>query len=129
MNVALAVDAHQDELQLVISEVAVDIHGSFVSKSSPDHPEYDPLRLVCCWNMITLVGCVSVEALIFLFSIIREVVINLLLGSVSGTKLMKAEVFAAGRTKLSREITNNEYIKVFTRALFRLFCVSTKVWF
>jgi DNA-directed RNA polymerase-3 subunit RPC5 len=25
---------------------------------------------------------------------------------------MKAEVFAAGRTKLEREITNNEYIKV-----------------
>jgi DNA-directed RNA polymerase-3 subunit RPC5 len=42
------------------------------------------------------------------------VVISLLTGSPPGTKLMKAEVFAAGRTKLEREITNNEYIKVFT---------------
>ncbi|XP_023639054.1 DNA-directed RNA polymerase III subunit RPC5 [Capsella rubella] len=85
VNVALAVDAHQDELKDVISEVAVDIHGSFVSLSSPDHPEYDPLR---------------------------EVVISLFRGSPPGTKLMKADVFAAGRNKLEREITNNEYIKV-----------------
>lgn len=47
-KVAEAVDAHQDELKEIISEVTVNIHGSFVSKSSPDHPEFDALRLFCC---------------------------------------------------------------------------------
>ncbi|KAF8105567.1 hypothetical protein N665_0157s0141 [Sinapis alba] len=84
-QVALAVDSYQEELQIVINEMTVDIHGSFVSKSSLDHPEYDPLR---------------------------DVVINLLLGNPPGAKLMKADVFAAGRSILGREITNNEYQKV-----------------
>ncbi|KAL0737916.1 hypothetical protein Bca4012_014126 [Brassica carinata] len=84
-QVALAVDSYPEELQIVISEMTVDIHGSFVSKSSQDHPEYDPLR---------------------------DVVINLLLGNPPGAKLMKADVFAAGRSILGREITNNEYQKV-----------------
>ncbi|CAG7872349.1 unnamed protein product [Brassica rapa] len=84
-QVALAVDSYQEELKVVISEVTVDIHGSFVSKSSQDHPEYDPLR---------------------------DVVINLLLGNPPGAKIMKADVFAAGRSILGREITNNEYQKV-----------------
>uniref|UniRef100_A0A1J3HVI7 DNA-directed RNA polymerase III subunit RPC5 n=1 Tax=Noccaea caerulescens TaxID=107243 RepID=A0A1J3HVI7_NOCCA len=82
-KVAEAVDAHQDELQEIISEVTVNIHGSFVSKSSPDHPEFDPLR---------------------------EVVISLLL--VSGKKLMKANICEAGKTVLGREITDNEFYKV-----------------
>ncbi|CAE6230837.1 unnamed protein product [Arabidopsis arenosa] len=85
VNVALAVDAYQDELKDVISEVAANIHGSYVSISSPDHPEYDSLR---------------------------GVVISLFCGTGPGAKLMKAEVFAAGRNELKREITNNEYIKV-----------------
>ncbi|CAH8279039.1 unnamed protein product [Arabidopsis lyrata] len=85
VNVALAVDAYQDELKDVISEVAANIHGSYVSISSPDHPEYDSLR---------------------------GVVISLFCGTGPGAKLMKAEVFAAGRNELNREITNNEYIKV-----------------
>lgn len=84
-QVALAVDSYQEELRIVISEMTVEIHGSFVSKSSQDHPEYDPLR---------------------------DVVINLLLGNPPGAKLMKADVFAAGRSILGREITNNEYQKV-----------------
>jgi len=41
-------------------------------------------------------------------------VINLLLGNPPGAKIMKADVFAAGRSILGREITNNEYQKVFT---------------
>ncbi|KAJ0253864.1 Uncharacterized protein HA466_0114710 [Hirschfeldia incana] len=84
-QVALAVDSYPEELQIVISEMTVDIHGSFVSRSSHDHPEYDPLR---------------------------DVVINLLLGNPHGAKIMKADVFAAGRSILGREITNNEYQKV-----------------
>ncbi|CAA7042484.1 unnamed protein product [Microthlaspi erraticum] len=82
-KVAEAVDAHQDELKEIISEVTVNIHGSFVSKSSPDHPEFDALR---------------------------EVVISLLL--VPGKKLMKAHVLEAGKTVLGRQIPNNEFLKV-----------------
>lgn len=47
-DVALAVDAHKEELKQAISEVAVDINGSFVSKSSPCHPQLDSLRFFCC---------------------------------------------------------------------------------
>ncbi|ESQ32340.1 hypothetical protein EUTSA_v10003751mg [Eutrema salsugineum] len=84
-QVALAVDAHKEELQQIISEVTVDIHGSFVYKLSPDHPEHDPLR---------------------------SVVIDLLLGNSPGAKLMRADVFVAGETVLRRKITSNEYQKV-----------------
>ena len=42
---ALGVDAPQEELLEIISQVATDIHGVYVSKSSFDHPQYDPLRL------------------------------------------------------------------------------------
>lgn len=45
-QVALAVDAHKEGVQKLISEVTVEISGSFVSKSSPDHPEYDKLRFL-----------------------------------------------------------------------------------
>lgn len=55
----------------------------------------------------------SVEALMSLFLIIRRVVIDLLRGSVPGTKLMKADVFTAGKAVLGREINNIEYTKVF----------------
>ncbi|KAF2588525.1 hypothetical protein F2Q70_00038651 [Brassica cretica] len=34
----IVVDAHQKELERVISKVKVDIHGSFVSMSSSIHP-------------------------------------------------------------------------------------------
>ncbi|CAH2044608.1 unnamed protein product [Thlaspi arvense] len=84
-QVALAVDAHQEELQQIISEVTVNIHGSFVSKSSPDHPECDHFR---------------------------EVVINLLHGSGPGAKIMKANVFAAVKDHLNDDINNNDYLKV-----------------
>lgn len=43
---AAAADAPLEELQKILTEVAVDIHGSFVLKSSPDYPQYDPLRLI-----------------------------------------------------------------------------------
>ncbi|KAL1190934.1 hypothetical protein V5N11_020908 [Cardamine amara subsp. amara] len=84
-QVALAVDAYKEELEKLITKETDNIYGSFVSKSSPDHPEYDDLR---------------------------GVVIQLLLGNGQGKKLMKADVFAAARMKFGREITNNEYQKV-----------------
>lgn len=58
--------------------------------------------------------------------------IQLLQGNDYGKKLMKADVFAAARLKLEREITNNEYLKVFHFELslsLSLSCVLTKVWF
>lgn len=41
---AFGVDA-PEELQEIINQVATNIHGLYVLKSSPEHPEYDPLRL------------------------------------------------------------------------------------
>lgn len=42
---AAAADAPQEELQKSLTQIAADIHGSFVLRSSPDHPQYDELRL------------------------------------------------------------------------------------
>lgn len=42
---AYGVDAPPEELQEIINQVAMNIHGLYVLKSSPEHPEYDPLRL------------------------------------------------------------------------------------
>lgn len=39
-------DAPPEEIQAVINQVAVNIHGVYVLKSSPDNPQYDALRLV-----------------------------------------------------------------------------------
>ncbi|GAV69506.1 Sin_N domain-containing protein [Cephalotus follicularis] len=87
MYVAAAngIDAPQQEFKEVISEVATNIHGLYVLKSSPDYPEYDPLR---------------------------KVVIDLLRGKEFKAKLKKTEVFSAAKIDLKRDITNNEYNKV-----------------
>jgi DNA-directed RNA polymerase-3 subunit RPC5 len=34
-----------EELQEIINQVAININDLYVLKSSPEHPEYDPLRL------------------------------------------------------------------------------------
>lgn len=44
VSAARGVDAPQEELQAAICEVAVNVHGVYVLKSSSEHPEYDPLR-------------------------------------------------------------------------------------
>ncbi|XP_071710818.1 uncharacterized protein [Rutidosis leptorrhynchoides] len=82
---AAAADASQEELQKTLKQVAVDIHGSFVLRSSPDHPQYDELR---------------------------NVVINLLLAEGREGKLKKASIYAAAQMQLKREITTVEYQKV-----------------
>ncbi|XP_076882440.1 uncharacterized protein LOC143530919 [Bidens hawaiensis] len=82
---AAAADAPLEELQKILTEVAVDIHGSFVLKSSPDHPQYDALR---------------------------KIVINLFKAQGPGGKLKKANIFAAAEVALKRQITNAEYQKV-----------------
>ncbi|PPD80995.1 hypothetical protein GOBAR_DD22081 [Gossypium barbadense] len=83
VKAAYGADAPEHELQDVVSQVAVELHGGlFVMKSSQENPECDPLR---------------------------EVVINLLRVK---DKLKKAEVTAAAQVSLKRDITNNEYNKV-----------------
>ncbi|KAJ4840832.1 hypothetical protein Tsubulata_033466, partial [Turnera subulata] len=87
ITAAFGADAPPEELQEVIDEVAIKIHGFYVLKSSPEHPEYDPLR---------------------------KVVIDLLLARGPDAKIKKTEVVELARRDLKREITNNEYNKVMT---------------
>ncbi|XP_057773124.1 uncharacterized protein LOC130992489 [Salvia miltiorrhiza] len=69
---ANSIDAFPDELQAIINEVAVNIHGICVPKSSPDHPEYDDLR---------------------------KLVIDLFLGEGPNAKLKKAQIAEAAKQK------------------------------
>ncbi|XP_038876785.1 DNA-directed RNA polymerase III subunit RPC5 isoform X1 [Benincasa hispida] len=82
---AYGVDAPPDELKKIISQVATEIHGLYVLTSSPEHPEYDPLR---------------------------KVVIQLLRGRGPKAVLKKADVLEASKRELGRGITSNEYSKV-----------------
>nr|XP_043632139.1 DNA-directed RNA polymerase III subunit RPC5-like [Erigeron canadensis]XP_043632140.1 DNA-directed RNA polymerase III subunit RPC5-like [Erigeron canadensis]XP_043632141.1 DNA-directed RNA polymerase III subunit RPC5-like [Erigeron canadensis] len=82
---AAAADAPLEELLKTLNQVAVDIHGSFVSRSSPDHPQYDEFR---------------------------KVVIDLFLAEGRSAKLKKASIHAAANVKLKRDITTSEYQKV-----------------
>lgn len=52
---ANSIDAFPDEVQAIISEVAVNVHGICVPKSSPDHPEYDDLRSFLCSSFLHLI--------------------------------------------------------------------------
>ncbi|WRX08584.1 DNA-directed RNA polymerase III subunit Rpc5 - like 1 [Theobroma cacao] len=118
VKAAYGADAPEHELQEVVSEVAVELHGGlFVLRSSPEHPEYDPLRLhkyvqlVFKWEEMFMVSMFFLQNPSFsseLFFPCREVVINLL--RVKG-KLKKADVSAAALLSLKREISNNEYNK------------------
>ncbi|KGN53263.1 DNA-directed RNA polymerase III subunit RPC5 isoform X1 [Cucumis sativus] len=82
---AYGVDAPPDELKKIISQVATEIHGLYVLTSSPEHPEYDPLR---------------------------KVVIQLLRGRGPKAVLKKADVLEASKHELGRAINSNEYSKV-----------------
>ncbi|KAK9948651.1 hypothetical protein M0R45_004217 [Rubus argutus] len=84
MAAQLGLEAPPEELQKVITQVAVNIDGSYVLISSPDHPEHDQLR---------------------------NIVIQLLQGKNKGP-LKKADVTTAAQAQLGREISNNEYSKV-----------------
>lgn len=82
---AYGVDAPPDELKRIICQVATEIHGLYVLTSSPEHPEYDPLR---------------------------KVVIQLLRGRGPKAVLKKADVLEASKRELGRAINSNEYSKV-----------------
>ncbi|CAL1376662.1 unnamed protein product [Linum trigynum] len=84
---ASAADAPQEEFEEVINEYATKIHGFYVLKSSPDHPEFDPLR---------------------------RVVMDLLMARGPNAKLKKAEIMEAAQLALKRTVPNNEYQKVVT---------------
>ncbi|KAH0971269.1 hypothetical protein GBA52_023425 [Prunus armeniaca] len=85
IDAAYGVDAPQHELHKVICQVAADIHGLYVLKSSPEHSEHDRLRL--------------------------KVVIDLLCTKGPNAKLKRGEVFEAAKIALQRDINTNEYNK------------------
>ncbi|KAM7250049.1 hypothetical protein ACFE04_021932 [Oxalis oulophora] len=78
------VDASPQEFLEVLNEIALNIHGVYVLKSSMENPEHDPLR---------------------------KVVIDLLSGKPANAQLKKTEVIEAAKIKLKREISSNEYTK------------------
>ncbi|XP_011099592.1 DNA-directed RNA polymerase III subunit RPC5 [Sesamum indicum] len=82
---ANSIDAFPDELQAIISQVAVNIHGICVPKSSPDNPQYDPFR---------------------------KIVIDLFLAEGPNAKLKKAPILEAAKMELKRDISPIEYQKV-----------------
>ncbi|KAI3451724.1 hypothetical protein Pfo_008389 [Paulownia fortunei] len=82
---ANSIDAYPDELQAIINQVAVNIHGICVPKSSPDYPQYDPFR---------------------------KVVIDLFVAEGPNAKLKKAPILEAAKMELKREIPQIEYQKV-----------------
>lgn len=84
---AKGVDAPQEELLAIINQAAINVHGAFVLKSSPDHPQYDGLR---------------------------KIVIDLLLAEGPNAKLKKAAITEAAKLQLKRDITPVEYQKVLT---------------
>ncbi|KAG5556912.1 hypothetical protein RHGRI_007224 [Rhododendron griersonianum] len=81
---AIALDAPQEELLDLIGQVAINIHGVYVSKSSID-PQYDPLR---------------------------NIVIDLLIAEGPNAKLKRAAIVEAAKMQLNQDISPNAYQKV-----------------
>lgn len=82
---ANGVEAPPEELQAIISQVAINIHGVYVLKSSPVHPEHDEFR---------------------------KVVIDLFIAEGPNAKLKKASMIEAAKLQLKRDINSLEYQKV-----------------
>ncbi|KAL8095253.1 uncharacterized protein LOC141689910 isoform X1 [Apium graveolens] len=84
-SAATGLDAPPEELRAIINQVAIDIHGVYVSRTSTDHP-YDGLR---------------------------KTVIDLLIVEGPNAKLKKATIIEAAKIALKREdIPMAEYNKV-----------------
>ncbi|KAI8562090.1 hypothetical protein RHMOL_Rhmol03G0007800 [Rhododendron molle] len=81
---AIALDAPQEELLELIGQVAINIHGVYVSRSSID-PQYDPLR---------------------------KIVIDLLIAEGPNAKLKRAAIVEAAKMQLNQDISPNAYQKV-----------------
>lgn len=78
-------DALRKEIEAVVNQIAVNIHGVYVLKSSPDNPQYDALR---------------------------KVVIDLFMAEGSNAKLKKASIVEAAKLQLGRDVTTVEFQKV-----------------
>ncbi|KAK4346817.1 hypothetical protein RND71_033156 [Anisodus tanguticus] len=78
-------DAPQEEIQAVINQVAVNIHGVYVLKSSPDNPQYDALR---------------------------KIVIDLFMAEGPSAKLKRASINEAAKLQLGRDVEPVEFQKV-----------------
>ncbi|KAG5623528.1 hypothetical protein H5410_008746 [Solanum commersonii] len=78
-------DALRKEIEAVVNQIAVNIHGVYVLKSSPDNPQYDALR---------------------------KVVIDLFMAEGSSAKLKKASIVEAAKLQLGRDVTTVEFQKV-----------------
>ncbi|CAA0817293.1 SIN-like family protein [Striga hermonthica] len=85
VTAANSIDAYPDELQAIINQIAVNIHGICVPKSSPDCPQYDSFR---------------------------KVVIDLFIAQGPNARLRKASITEAARMELKREPSTIEYDKV-----------------
>ncbi|KAK9058613.1 hypothetical protein SSX86_023455 [Deinandra increscens subsp. villosa] len=92
----VAADAPHEELKKILTQVAANIHGSFVLRSSPDHPQYDELRLFIDFRQIRF----------------KNIVIDLFLAQGPRGKLKKASISEAVKVRLKRDMTNIEYQKV-----------------
>lgn len=55
VSAANAVDT-PDELKVAISQVAIEINGVYALKSSTEHPELDPLRLLIINSFSTFIN-------------------------------------------------------------------------
>lgn len=82
---AYALDASKEELEEVLNQVAIYIHGVYALKSSVAFPEYDPFR---------------------------DVVINLFRVKGPNAKIRKADFLEAAKIALKRTVPNNEFTKV-----------------
>ncbi|KZV19013.1 hypothetical protein F511_08441 [Dorcoceras hygrometricum] len=82
---ANSIDSFPTELQAIVNQVAVNIHGICIPKSSPDHPQYDAFR---------------------------KVVINLFVAEGPNAKLKKASIIEAAKMELKRDIPSTEFYKV-----------------
>ncbi|CAN4127636.1 unnamed protein product [Withania somnifera] len=78
-------NAPPEEIQAVINQVAVNIHGVYVLKSSPDNPQYDAFR---------------------------KVVIDLLIAGGPSAKLKQSSIIEAAKSQLKRDVTDVEFLKV-----------------
>lgn len=110
---ANGVDAPPEELQAIISQVAINIHGVYVLKSSPDHPQYDQFRLFLtldCSLFFLQIYLVSAWSRLVFFC--RKVVIDLFIAEGPNAKLKKASMIEAAKLQLKRDINSIEYQKV-----------------
>ncbi|XP_055804364.1 uncharacterized protein LOC129873316 isoform X2 [Solanum dulcamara] len=78
-------DTLREQIEAVVNQIAVNIHGVYVLKSSPDNPQYDALR---------------------------KVVIDLFMAEGLSAKLKKASIIEAAKLQLGRDVTSVEFQKV-----------------